>query len=389
MESGETIFFQIMQNVPRYEFNRCVQRYGGNYRVKRFPCWTQFLCMVFAQLTGREGLRDIETGLNAHHEKLYRAGFRGKVARSTLADANEQRDFRIYQDLGLVLIDIAQKLYKDEDLGLELAQSAYALDSTTIDLCLSLFPWATFRETKAAVKAHTLLDLRGSIPVFIDITTGKVHDVNILDTLPIPAGSILAMDRGYLDYRRLYTLHRKQVFFVTREKRNLKFYRQYSREVDKDTGLRCDQTVVPVASKARKDYPEPLRRISYVDQKTGKKYVYLTDIFYLPAKTIADIYKMRWQIELFFKWIKQHLRVKSFYGTSANAVKTQIWICVCAFLLVAITKKRLKLDCSHYTFLQILEVAMFEKKPIIQLVKDALKHELPPPASKQLNLFSY
>ena len=389
MESGETIFFQIMQNVPRYEFNRCVQRYGGNYRVKRFPCWTQFLCMVFAQLTGREGLRDIETGLNAHHEKLYRAGFRGKVARSTLADANEQRDFRIYQDLGLVLIDIAQKLYKDEDLGLELAQSAYALDSTTIDLCLSLFPWATFRETKAAVKAHTLLDLRGSIPVFIDITTGKVHDVNILDTLPIPAGSILAMDRGYLDYRRLYTLHRKQVFFVTREKRNLKFYRQYSREVDKDTGLRCDQTVVPFASKALKDYPEPLRRISYVDQKTGKKYVYLTDIFYLPAKTIADIHKMRWQIELFFKWIKQHLRVKSFYGTSANAVKTQIWICVCAFLLVAITKKRLKLDCSHYTFLQILEVAMFEKKPIIQLVKDALKHELPPPASKQLNLFSY
>ena len=338
MESGETIFYQIMQNVPRYEFNRCVQRYGGNYRVKRFPCWTQFLCMVFAQLTGREGLRDIETGLNAHHEKLYRAGFRGKVARSTLADANEQRDFRIYQDLGLVLIDIAQKLYKDEDLGLELAQSVYALDSTTIDLCLSLFPWATFRETKAAVKAHTLLDLRGSIPVFIDITTGKVHDVNILDTLPIPAGSILAMDRGYLDYRRLYNLHRKQVFFVTREKRNLKFYRRYSREVDKDTGLRCDQTVVPVASKARRDYPEPLRRISYVDQKTGKKYVYLTNIFYLPAKTIADIYKLRWQIELFFKWIKQHLRIKSFYGTSANAVKTQNWICVCAFLLVAITK---------------------------------------------------
>jgi len=389
MEPGDTVFAQIIQNVPRYDFNRCVQRYKGNYWVKRFSCWTQFLCMAFAQLTGREGLRDIETGLNAHHEKLYRAGFRGKVARSTLADANEQRDFRIYQDLGLVLIGIAQNLYQDEDMGLELAQSVYALDSTTIDLCLSLFPWATFRKTKAAVKVHTLLDLKGSIPVFLNITTGKVNDVNILDALPVPLGAIVVMDRGYLDFQRWYALHRKGVFFVTRAKSNLKFQRRYSRSVDKATGLRCDQTIVLVTKKSQEGYPEPLRRISYVDQETGKKYVFVTNNFDLPAKTIADIYKKRWQIELFFKWLKQHLRIKAFYGTSVNAVKTQIWICVCAYLLVAITKKRLKLNCSLYTFLNIIEVTIFEKKPISQLVSVALKQEAERPASNQLNLFSY
>ncbi|RNC64540.1 MAG: IS4 family transposase [Desulfuromonadales bacterium] len=389
MESGETVFAQIIQNAPRYEFNRCVLRYRGNHWVKRFSCWTQFLCMVFAQLTSRKGLRDIETGLNAHHEKLYRAGFRGKVARSTLADANEQRDFRIYQDFGLLLIGIAQKLYQDEDLGLELAQSVYALDSTTIDLCLALFPWATFRETKAAVKVHTLLDLKGSIPVFLNITTGKVNDVNILDDLPVPAGAIVVMDRGYLDFKRWYALHTKAVFFVTRAKSNFKFRRRCSRSVDKSLGLRCDQTIKLVTKKSLEGYPDLLRRISYVDQETGKKYVFLTNNFDLPAKTIADIYKQRWQIELFFKWLKQHLRIKAFYGTSANAVKTQIWIDVSAYLLMAITKKRLKLDCSLYTFLNIVEVAIFEKKPIFQLVSGALKQDSPPPAGKQLNLFSY
>jgi hypothetical protein len=344
---------------------------------------------MFAQLSGRRSLRDIETCLNSHHEKLHHIGFRGKVSRSTLADANEERDFRIYQDFGLVLIDIAQKLYKDEDLGLELTRSVYALDSTTIDLCLSLFPWATFRETKAAVKAHILLDLRGSIPLFMDITTGSVHDVKILDTLPIPTGSILVMDRGYVDYQRLYALHKKQVSFVIRDKRNLKIYRQYSRVVDKATGLRCDQTVVPATAKSSKDYPEPLRRISYVDQETGKKYVYLSDLFDLPAITIAKIYKLRWQIELFFKWIKQHLRIKVFFGNSVNAVKTQIWICVCAYLLVAIAKKRLRLECSHYTFLQIIEVTLFDKKPILQAVRDAHKQEVRDHAYNQLKLFSF
>lgn len=389
MESGETVFAQILQNAPRYEFNRCVSRYRGNHGVKRFSCWTQFLCMVFAQLTSRQGLRDIETGLNAHHEKLYRAGFRGKVSRSTLADANEQRDFRIYQDFGLLLIGIAQKLYQDEDLGLELAQSIYALDSTTIDLCLALFPWATFRETKAAVKVHTLLDLKGSIPVFLNITTGKVNDVNILDDLPVPAGAIVVMDRGYLDFKRWHALHTRAVFFVTRAKSNFKFRRRYSRPVDKNLGLRCDQTIELVTKKSLEGYPDLLRRISYVDPQAEKKYVFLTNNFDLTAKTIADIYKQRWQIELFFKWLKQHLRIKAFYGTSANAVKTQIWIAVSAYLLMAITKKRLKLNCSLYTFLNIVEVAIFEKKPIFQLVSDALKQDSPTPIGNQLNLFNY
>ncbi len=389
MEPGETVFAQIIQNAPRYLFSRCVQRYRGNYRVKRFSCWTQFLCMVFAQLTGREGLRDIETGLNAHHEKLYRAGFRGKVARSTLADANEQRDFRIYQDFGLELIGIAQNLCQDEDLGLDLAQSVYALDSTTIDLCLSLFPWATFRETKGAVKVHTMLDLKGSIPVFLNITTGKVNDVNVLDIIKVPAGAIVVMDRGYLDFQRWYALHNKEVFFVTRAKSNLQFKRLCSRPVDKACGLRCDQTIMLVTKKSLKGYPDPLRRISYVNLETKKKYVYLTNNFTLPAKTIADIYKQRWQIELFFKWLKQHLRIKSFYGTSDNAVKTQIWVAVCAYLLVAITRKRMQLNCSLYTFLQIIDVAIFEKKSILQLVRDALKHEPPPSNAKQLELFNY
>ena len=389
MEPNDTVFAQILQNAPRYEFSRCVLRYRGNHRVKQFPCWTQFLCMTFAQLTGRSGLRDIELGLNAHHEKLYRAGFRGNVSRSTLADANEQRDYQIYQDFGLVLIGIAQKLYLNEEIGLDVAQAVYALDSTTIDLCLSLFPWATFRKTKAAVKVHTLLDLRGSIPAFLVTTTGKVADVTVLDDIPLPAGSIVVMDRGYLDYARWYTLHNQGVFFVSRAKSNFKGQRRYSRPVDKATGLRCDQTVELSTPKSQQAYPIPLRRISYVDLDTKQRYVFLTNNFILPAKTIADIYKKRWEVELFFKWLKQHLRIKSFYGTSDNAVKTQIWIAISAYLLVAITKKRLNINCSLYTFLQILEITVFEKKPILQLVRDALKQESPPSSSKQLELFGF
>ena len=389
MEPNDTVFAQILQNAPRYEFRRCVSQYRGNYGVKQFPCWTQFLCMIFAQLTGRSGLRDIELGLNAHHEKLYRAGFRGKISRSTLADANELRDFRIYQDYGLILIGIAQKLYQNEELGLDVAQAVYALDSTTIDLCLSLFPWATFRKTKAAVKVHTLLDLRGSIPAFLVITTGKVSDVTVLDEMPLPAGSIVVMDRGYVDFARWYVLHTQGVFFVTRAKSNFQARRRYSRPVDKATGLRCDQTVELTNPKSQRAYPTVLRRITYVDLETKQRYVFLTNNFTLPAKTIADIYKKRWQVELFFKWLKQHLRIKAFYGTSDNAVKAQIWIAVSAYVLVAITKKRLNINCTLYTFLQILEITVFEKKPILQLVRDALKQESPPSNSKQLELFSF
>jgi len=389
MEPNDTVFAQILQNAPRYEFSRCVARYQGNYRVKKFPCWTQFLCMMFAQLTGRSGLRDIELGLNAHQEKVYRAGFRGTVSRSTLADANEQRDHRIYQDYGLILIGIAQKLYQNEEFGLEVTQAVYALDSTTIDLCLSLFPWATFRTTKAAVKVHTLLDLRGPLPAFLVITTGKVSDVTVLDDIPIPVGSIVVMDRGYLDFARWYRLQNQGVFFVTRAKSNFQARRRYSRPVDKATGLRCDQTVELTLPKSQRAYPLPLRRISFVDLETKQRYVFLTNNFVLPAKTIVDIYKKRWQVELFFKWLKQHLRIKAFYGTTENAVKTQIWIAISAYVLVAITKKRLNIDCTLYTFLQILEIAPFEKKPILQLVRDALKQESPPHISKQLELFSY
>lgn len=387
MNSGKTVFAQLLQSLPHYEFNKCIQRYRGNYRIKSFSCWNQFLCMAFAQLTGREGLRDIETCLNSHHEKLYHMGFRNKVSRSTLSDANEARDFRIYQDFGYYLIDIARELYQGEELALKLDQTLYALDSTTIDLCLSLFPWATFRKTKAAIKMHTLLDLKGSIPTFISLTTGKVHDVNILDILPLEPESIVTMDRAYTDFERLYIIHRLPAFFVVRAKKNLRYRRLYSQKVNKTSGVRADQTIMLTVKKSIEAYPEVLRRISYIDTEKNKRFVFLTNHFSISANMVADIYRQRWQVELFFKWIKQHLRIKKFYGTSANAVKTQIWIAISIYLLVAITKKRLKLSGSLYTILQILEVNIFEKKPIFQIVSDALKQNTNDHFCNQLNLF--
>jgi hypothetical protein len=388
MNPGRTVFAQLLQHLPRYEFNKCVQQYNGNYRIRRFPCYDQLLCLAFAQLTYRESLRDIETCLNSHHEKLYHVGFRGSVSRSTLADANEIRDYRIYRDFGYHLIAIARALYRDEELAIELDHSVYALDSTTIDLCLSLFPWATFRKTKGAIKLHALLDLRGAIPTFISLTPGSVHDVNLLDTVPLETESIVAMDRGYTDFRRLYAIQRQPAFFVIRAKSNLRFRRLTSRKVDKSTGMRSDQTIALTGTRSRDAYPESLRRVSYVEPETKRRLVFLTNIFTIPAQTVADIFKLRWQIELFFKWIKQHLRIKTFYGTSANAAKTQIWIAVCIYLLVAILKKRLNLSVSLHTLLQILEVNIFEKKPIQQLVRDALKHNAEPEISNQMNLFN-
>jgi hypothetical protein len=387
MNPGKTVFAQILQHLSRYDFNKCVTKYNGNYRIRKFPCYDQFLCLAFAQLTYRESLRDIETCLNSHREKLYHVGFRGQISRSTLADANERRDYQIYQDFGYYLIGIAKKLYQNETLAVELVQSLYALDSTTINLCLSLFPWATFRKTKAAIKIHTLLDLRGSIPTFISLTPGTVHDVTILDVVPLERKSIVTMDRGYIDFRRLYAIHQLPAFFVIRAKSNLKFRRLTSRKVDKASGLRADQTIILKVTKSKEAYPEALRRVSYVDPETNTRFVFLTNIFTIPAEIVAVIYKQRWQIELFFKWIKQHLRIKSFFGTSFNAVKTQIWVAISIYLLVAIMKKRLNLPGSLHTILQILEVNIFEKKPIIQLVSDALKQEKEPAVSNQLNLF--
>jgi transposase len=340
-------------------------------------------------MSGREGLRDIETCLNSHREKLYHIGFRGVISRTTLADANERRDWRIFQDFGQVLIGIAQGLYQGEPLAIELKQPLFAFDSTTIDLCLSLFPWAEFRKTKAAVKMHTLIDLRGSIPTFVAITTGKVNDVKMLDKMPVQEDAVYTMDRGYVDYARLYSVHKQGAFFVIRAKDNLKFKRLYSSPKDKEAGIRADQVVTLVTKKSKKGYPEQLRRVSYVDKERNKHLVFLTNSFDIPAKTVADVYKQRWQVELFFKWIKQHLRFKSFYGTSENAVKSQIWVGLCMYLLVAIAKKRLGILCSLYTFLQILEVNLFEKKPFSSLVTEALKQKTDIPGDNQLNLFSY
>jgi len=385
MNPGRTVFAQLLQHLPRYEFDKCVRRYGGNYRIRRFPCYDQLLCLAFAQLTYRESLRDIETCLNSHHEKLYHVGFRGQVSRSTLADANEQRDYRIYQDFGYHLIAVARSLYRGEELEIELEHSVYALDSTTIDLCLSLFPWATFRKTKGAIKLHTLLDLRGSIPAFISLTPGSVHDVKLLDTVPLQKESIVTLDRGYTDFRRLYAVHRQPAYFVIRAKSNLRYRRLSSRPVQKP--VRADQTIVLTTPRSREAYPEALRRVSYVEPDTKKRLVFLTNIFTIPAQTVADIFKLRWEIELFFKWIKQHLRIKSFYGTSANAVKIQIWVALCIYLLVAILKKRLYLSCSLHTLLQILEVNLFERKPIPQLVRDAMKQITEPEICNQADLF--
>ncbi len=388
MNVGKTVFAQILEHLPRYEFNRFVYKYKGNHRIRKFPCYDQFLCLAFAQLTYRESLRDIETCLNSHHEKLYHIGFRGQVSKSTLADANEVRDYRIYQDFAYHLISIARNLYKNEELAVDIDYALYAFDSTTIDLCLSLFPWAHFRKTKAAITMHTLLDLRGSIPTFISLTPGNVHAVKILDIIPLEKDSVIAMDRGYIDFARRYAVNLFPAFFVIRAKNNLRFTRLNSQKVDKTRGLRADQRIVLKGKKSRDAYPDVLRRVSYVDLDTNKRFVYLTNIFTVPAKTVTDIYKQRWQVELFFRWIKQHLRIKTFYGTSPNADKIQIWTAVSIYLLVVIMKKRPQLPGSLHTILQILEVNIFEKRPIIQIVKDAHKQEPEPVACNQLNLFN-
>jgi hypothetical protein len=366
MNEGRTVFAQLMDCLPKYAFDKCVHRYRGNFRVRSLPAYEQFLVMAFAQLTGRESLRDIETCLRALGPKLYHSGIRKPAARSTLADANEKRDWRLFADFAHVLIQQASALYAGDAFGAELEQAAYALDSTTIDLCLSLFPWAKFRRHKAAIKLHTLLALRGNYPTVVIVTPGRVHDVNILDQLAYEAGSFYIFDRGYLDFARLHRLHQSGAFFVTRAKSNFRCQRRYSRPVDKTTGLRFDQTVVLTGFYARRDYPDALRRIGFRDPESGRLLVFLTNNFIEPALTIAQLYRCRWQIELFFKWLKQHLRIKTFYGTTENAVRTQVWTALSVYLLVALLKKRLHLDQSLYTILQILSLTLFEKTPILQ-----------------------
>jgi hypothetical protein len=370
MNTGQTIFAQVVKFLPLSEFRKCVERYHGNYKVQSFFCLDQYLCLAFAQLTYRESLRDIEVCLRAVQSKLYHMGIRGEVSRSTLAYANETRDWRIYADFAQVLIQTARKLYANDSFGVELDQIAYVLDSSIIDLCLSLFPWARFRKNKGAVKIHTLLDLAGNIPTCIWITDGKVSDVSILDQLIPEPGAFYIMDRGYVDFARLYTLHLHLAFFVTRAKSNFRFRRLYSHPVDKSTGLICDQTIMVTGKLTKKDYQEKLRRIKYFDQDTQIKFVFLTNNFVLPAITIAKLYKCRWQVELFFKWIKQHLRIKAFYGTSENAVKTQIWIAISVYVLIAIIKKELRLELSPYTILQILSVTLLEKEPMLQILTE-------------------
>jgi len=387
MNTGKTIFSQIMEFLPLYEFHKCIQRYHGDYKVKSFSCTDQFLCMAFAQLTYRESLRDIEACLRSMCSKLYHMGIRGQVSRSTLADANDNRDWHIYADFAQVLIHTARNLYLQDPFAIELANTIYALDTTTIDLCLSLFPWAHFRKNKGAIKLHTLLDLRGSIPSFIEITDGKVADVNILDILIPEAGSFYIMDRGYLDFARLHVLHQSLAFFVTRAKSNLQYHRLYSRPVDKATGLRCDQTILLTGVQSIKDYPEQIRLVRFFDSETNNRFRFLTNNFSLDALTITQLYKSRWKIELFFKWIKQHLRIKAFFGTSENAVKTQVWIAISVYVLVAIIKKRLKLEPSLYTILQILSVTMFEKTSIYQALTETELIDGDVENDKQLMLF--
>jgi Domain of unknown function (DUF4372)/Transposase DDE domain len=365
MNSGRTVFAQLIEHLPHKEFQKCVARYRGDRYAKNFSCWDQYLAMSFAQFTYRESLRDIETCLGAVGGKLYHMGFRTSVARSTLADANESRDWRIYADFAQTLISTARNLYARDPLAVDLEQSLYALDSTTIDLCLALFPWARFRQRKAAVKMHTLLDLRGNIPAFLHITDGKVHDVNVLDHLVPEAGAFYVMDRGYIDFERLFLLTLSAAFFVVRTKSNVLLQRRYSHPVDRSTGVRSDQTVILSSFESASVYPDALRRVSYYDAETNRRLKFLTNNFTLPALTIAQIYKQRWQVELFFKWIKQHLRIKAFYGTSENAVKTQIWIAVSVYVLVAIVRKRLGLKSSLYQILQILSLTLFEKTPIL------------------------
>jgi transposase len=389
MNQGRTVFSQLISFLPDREFRRCVERYHGDLRLRDFTCWNQYLAMAFAQLTYRESLRDIEACLGSLQGKLYHLGFRGKVARSTLADANESRDWRIFADFAQRLITTARRLYASDPMGVDLDQSLYALDSTTIDLCLSLFPWAKFRTHKAAVKMHTLLDLRGNIPTFIRITDGKVHDVNILDEIMPEAGAFYVMDRGYIDFERLFALTLGSAFFVVRTKSNVLLQRRYSHPVDKSTGVRSNQTVVLTSFGSASAYPDTHRRVSYFDAETGKRLKFLTNNFALPAHTIAQIYKQRWQVELFFKWIKQHLRIKAFYGTSEHAVKTQIWIAVSVYVLVAIMRKRLGLEASLYQILQILSLTLFEKTPILQALhaSDSCTDLIDP--SNQLILFDF
>lgn len=387
MHEGRTVFSQVVDFVPRHTFRRRVARYQGDCGVRCFTCWQQFLAMLFAQLTYRESLRDIEACLAAGPEKIYHMGFTGPVARSTLADANEQRDWRIYADFAQVLIAEARRLYANEPLDVELDRTVYALDSSTIDLSLSLFPWASFRETKAAIKLHTLLDLRGSIPVFIWITDGKPHDVRVLDVLLPEPGSIYIFDRAYVDFERLWRLHEARAIFVTRAKKNLSYRRRYSAPCDRSTGIHCDQTIVLTGKATQSHYPLPLRRVRYRDPDSNKTLVFLTNDVALPALSIAALYRNRWQVELFFKWIKQHLRIKAFYGTSSNAVKTQIWIAISAYVLVAILRRRLGIQRDLYTILQILSVYPFEKVPLFQLLTAAPAPIANDPSRKQLTLF--
>jgi len=388
MYSGQMVFAQLMDFLPRHEFNACVRRYRGNSRVRDFSCRDQFLTMAFAQLTYRESLRDIETCLRAMGPKLYHAGFRGKISRSTLGDANKRRDWRIWADFAEVLIRRARTLYAKDGFGVALKQAAYALDSTTIDLCLALFPWARFRRHKGAVKLHTLIDLRGNIPCFIRITHGKTHDVTVLDHLPVEPGAFYMMDKGYIDFGRLHGFTRQMAFFVTRAKKNLDCYRRESRVVDKSTGLRSDQTIILRGVKTSKLYPDALRRIAYYDAEHDRRLLFLTNNFELPALTIAQLYRCRWQVELFFKWIKQNLRIKAFYGNSVNAVKTQVWIAVSIYVLVAILRKELTLDRSLSEILQILSVTPFEKTPMFQALSTLYVPNPESACCNQLKLFT-
>jgi hypothetical protein len=389
MNLGQSVFSQLIEHLPHKEFQKCVARYSGSSYVKSFSCWDQFLSMAFAQLTYRESLRDIEACLRSMHSKLYHMGLRGKISRSTLADANESRDWRIYADFAQVLIGIARPLYADDPLGVELNENLYALDSTTIDLCLSLFPWARFRRHKAAVKMHTLLDLHGSIPTFIRITEGKTHDVNILDQFIPEVGSFYVMDRGYVDFERLYVFTLCSAFFVVRTKENVLLQRRYSHPVDKSTGIRSDHTVILTAIESAKVYPDALRRVTYFDVENQRRLKFLTNNFLLPALTIAKIYKSRWLVEIFFRFIKQHLRIKSFYGTSENAVKTQIWIAVSVYVLVAIVRKRSQVQASFYQILQILSLTLFEKMPILRALEAADSENKLPDNANQLILFDF
>lgn len=387
MQTGKTVFAQLMDFVPPHEFHRCVNRYRGDYKVSSFSCWDQFLSMAFAQLTGRESLRDTVTCLRALGPKLYHAGFRGRLSRSTLADANETRDFRIYADLGQVLIAEARGLYAGEDFGLDLAQATYALDATTIELCLSLFPWARYRGSHAGIKMHTLLDLRGSVPAYIAVKPAKIHEIHTLDEFAVEPGSIYIMDRGYLDFERLYRLQQALAFFIIRARKDFRFRVLASSSIDKSTGLRCDQTLRLKSFYPAKFYPAPLRRVGYRDAETEKSFVFLTNHFLLPTLIVAQLYKCRWQVELFFKWIKQHLHIKAFYGLSPNAVKTQIWIAISVYVLLAIVRKRLGLDLSLYTMAQILSLTLFEKRPLLQAFSQINDSEEMVISCNQLNLF--